>query len=321
MQDVNLSRYQHSHDYAPDRGAAERNTRRVIALTAVMMAVEILAGWGFHSMALLADGWHMGTHVAAFLITATAYAMARRLRSDQSFSFGTGKIDVLGGYTSAIILGIVAVLMAGESVLRLFRPLPIHYNESIAIGLCRPLRQHHQRPAAPAGPSTALPRGHGHSHALTATGGEDLNLRGGLPPRDRRRGDLDPRRSPPSWRENSSAGYGWIRPWAIVGSAVVGQWALGPSCATRARSFSTGPRRPTLTEEIRRAVGEGRGGGGRRPARLAGRGGPVRRDRVDRGSGAEVAGALPGALRRAQGTQARHGRDPPKRRSRRSGPS
>src|SRR5580698_5226738 len=123
------------HEYAPDRGTAERNTRRVIALTAVMMVVEILAGWRFHSMALLADGWHMGTHVAAFLIAAIAYALARRHKGDRSFSFGTGKIDVLGGYTSAVILGIVALFMVVESLQRLFEPLAINYNETIGIGL------------------------------------------------------------------------------------------------------------------------------------------------------------------------------------------
>jgi cation diffusion facilitator family transporter len=130
-----LSRYQKSHDCGPDRGTAEKNTRRVIALTAVMMAVEILAGWRYHSMALLADGWHMGTHVAAFGITALAYAMARRYRGSPSFSFGTGKFDVLGGYTSALILGIVAIFMAAESVLRFFSPLVINFNEAIGIGL------------------------------------------------------------------------------------------------------------------------------------------------------------------------------------------
>ena len=174
MPDEHLSRFRHTHDYAPDRGAAERNTRRVIALTAAMMVVEILAGWKFQSMALLADGWHMGTHVAAFLITATAYAMARRLKQDQSFSFGTGKVDVLGGYTSAIILGIVAVLMAGESVIRFFRPLQIHYNESIAIGLVglcvniasALLLKHDHGPG----------HSHGHDHQH-GKGGEDLNLK------------------------------------------------------------------------------------------------------------------------------------------------
>ena len=93
MQSEVLSRYRHSHDYVPDRGTAEeKNTaRRVIVLTAVMTVVEILAGWRFHSMALLADGWHMSTQVASFLITAIAYAMARRHKDDRSFSFGTGK--------------------------------------------------------------------------------------------------------------------------------------------------------------------------------------------------------------------------------------
>src|ERR1700679_475072 len=118
MEDKPLSCNLHSEDPNPDRDIAERNTRRVIALTAVMMTVEILAGWRFHSMALLADGWHMGTHGGAVLIAAMAYAVARGHKGDRSFAFGTGKIDVLGGYTSAVILGIVALFMAVESLQR-----------------------------------------------------------------------------------------------------------------------------------------------------------------------------------------------------------
>src|SRR5580658_9372891 len=176
MQSESLSRYRHSHEYVPDRSAAEKNTRRVIVLTAVMMVVEILAGWKFHSMALLADGWHMSTHVTAFLIAAIAYAMARRHREDASFSFGTGKIDVLGGYTSAIILGLVAAFMAGESVLRFFSPLPIHYNESIiigSVGLCvnvaSALLLKHDH-------GHGHERSHGHAHHHGADG-EDINLK------------------------------------------------------------------------------------------------------------------------------------------------
>src|SRR4029453_18543856 len=102
-------------------------------ITAAMMVVEIAVGLMSHSMALLADGWHMSTHVIAFLITAAAYHFARTQSRNARFSFGTGKVGVLGGFTSAVVLAIVAFLMAGESIHRLFVPLEIHFNEAIGI--------------------------------------------------------------------------------------------------------------------------------------------------------------------------------------------
>src|SRR5947199_10746335 len=127
------SRFRQTHDFVPDFSKAERRTRIVIAITAVMMVLEITVGLMSHSMALLADGWHMSTHVTAFLITAVAYYLARRHASNVRFSFGTGKIGVLGGFASAVVLSVVALLMAGESVRRLFVPLTIHFNEAIGI--------------------------------------------------------------------------------------------------------------------------------------------------------------------------------------------
>ena len=127
------SRFRHSHDFVSDFTKSERRTRIVIAITGVMMVVEITAGLLSHSMALLADGWHMSTHVTAFLITAIAYYFTRRHSSNEQFSFGTGKIGVLGGFASAIVLSVVALLMAGESTRRLFAPLTIHFNEAIGI--------------------------------------------------------------------------------------------------------------------------------------------------------------------------------------------
>ncbi|MFN2541896.1 MAG: cation diffusion facilitator family transporter [Chthoniobacterales bacterium] len=121
------------HDFVPDFSKAERRTRMVIGITAVMMVVEIAVGLMSHSMALLVDGWHMSTHVMAFLITAIAYSFARRHAANERFSFGTGKIGVLGGFTSAVVLAIVAFLMAGESLHRLFVPLTIHFDEAIGI--------------------------------------------------------------------------------------------------------------------------------------------------------------------------------------------
>jgi cation diffusion facilitator family transporter len=133
MHRIDHSRFLKAHDFVPDFSHAERRTRIVIGITAVMMVVEIVVGLMSHSMALLADGWHMSTHVIAFLITAVAYYFARTQAGDARFSFGTGKIGVLGGFTSAVVLSIVAFLMAGESVHRLFVPLEIHFNEAIGI--------------------------------------------------------------------------------------------------------------------------------------------------------------------------------------------
>src|SRR5436305_1290055 len=133
MRQTNHSRFRKAHDFVPDFSHAERRTRIVIGITAVMMVVEIAVGLMSRSMALLADGWHMSTHVIAFVITAAAYYLARKHASNVRFSFGTGKIGVLGGFTSAVVLSIVAFLMAGESVHRIFVPLSIHFNEAIGI--------------------------------------------------------------------------------------------------------------------------------------------------------------------------------------------
>ena len=97
----------HHHFEEPNIGS-DRRTHNVMILTAVTMLAEIIAGTVFGSMALLADGWHMGTHVAAFAITLFAYRYARCHAHTGQFSFGTGKVSVLGGYTSAVILVVVA---------------------------------------------------------------------------------------------------------------------------------------------------------------------------------------------------------------------
>jgi cation diffusion facilitator family transporter len=239
------------HDYSPDRGTAERNTRRVIALTAVMMAVEVTAGWRFHSMALLADGWHMGTHVAAFLIAAFAYAMARRHRGDRSYSFGTGKIDVLGGYTSAVILGIVALFMSVESLERLFEPLAIHYNESIGIGLvglCVNVAS-----------ALMLKHGHGHGHSHGHDHGhshghhpEDLNMKAAYVHviADAVTSIL----AISALLAGKYLRWVWMDPvMGIVGSVVVAQWSWGLLRDTSSILLDRTPE-TDLGDEIRRAV-------------------------------------------------------------------
>ena len=119
----NLQRWKHSHRFNLEDGHGERNTRRVIFLTLSMMIIEITAGYIFGSMALLADGWHMGTHAVALSITAFAYFYARKHSDDPNYSFGTGKVGVLGGFASAVVLAVIALLMGVESMQRLVSPV------------------------------------------------------------------------------------------------------------------------------------------------------------------------------------------------------
>lgn len=125
----------HSHVFDLHNPVAERRTRQVMWLTAVMMVVEIVAGTVFGSMALLADGWHMSSHALALGVSAGAYALARHFAHDTRFSFGTWKIEVLGGYTSAVFLVGVAAYMGFESVARLMHPAPIGFDQAIAVAV------------------------------------------------------------------------------------------------------------------------------------------------------------------------------------------
>ncbi|MCC7461758.1 MAG: CDF family Co(II)/Ni(II) efflux transporter DmeF [Gammaproteobacteria bacterium] len=125
----------HRHDYGDVNPLAEQRTRLVALITVAMMVAELAVGWWSHSMALLADGWHMGTHAVALGLSAAAYALARRLQRDDRFAFGTWKIEILGGYTSAIVLFGVAATMAWESVVRLLHPLRVAFDEAILVAL------------------------------------------------------------------------------------------------------------------------------------------------------------------------------------------
>ncbi len=135
MHTSNLNRWRHGHRYHVHNEKNERRTYLVIGITVAMMIVEIIAGWLTGSMALLADGWHMGTHAVALGITAFAYYYARRHADNPTYSFGTGKVGTLGGYTSAVALAIVALLMGAESIQRLLAPQPIRFNEAIGVAV------------------------------------------------------------------------------------------------------------------------------------------------------------------------------------------
>ena len=125
----------HVHVFDTSNPIAERRTRQVMWLTLVMMVVEIAAGTVLGSMALLADGWHMSSHALALGVSAGAYYLARRHAHDPRFAFGTWKIEVLGGYTSAVFLVGVAAYMGIESVSRLFNPAPIRFDEAIPVAI------------------------------------------------------------------------------------------------------------------------------------------------------------------------------------------
>jgi len=140
MHSHSINQWTHGHSFLGARHSQhERRAWSVVALTAAMMVVEIAGGTLFGSIALVADGWHMGTHVAALAIAGLAYLFARRHADDAKFSLGTGKFGELAAFGSAIILGLIALGIGYESAWRLFHPVAIHFQEAIpiaALGLC-----------------------------------------------------------------------------------------------------------------------------------------------------------------------------------------
>jgi len=154
----------HDHVFGQDRPRVGEGRTRIVALvTALTMVVEIAAGIAFGSMALLADGLHMASHAVALAVASFAYWYARRHARDARFSFGTGKVNALGGFTGAVMLSMFSALMAYESVRRLLDPVPIIFNQAILVATLGLLVN--------AGCAVILVRGSGHEH------GDDHNLR------------------------------------------------------------------------------------------------------------------------------------------------
>src|SRR4029079_12481877 len=124
----------HNHAFLGEHHAAnERRTWLAVGLTLVMMIAEIIGGTIYGSMALLADGWHMSTHAAALTIAGLAYRYARRHAHHPRFTFGTGKLGELAGFSSAVILAVVALFIGYECVNRILAPVAISFNEALAI--------------------------------------------------------------------------------------------------------------------------------------------------------------------------------------------
>jgi cation diffusion facilitator family transporter len=252
MHTLNRAQWQHSHNFLGDQGTAEKNTRRVILLTSAMMVVEVVAGLHLHSMALFADGCHMSTHVAAFLITAWAYVVTRQNAGNRLYSFGTGKVGVLGAYTSAIILAGIAFFMLVESVKRLFEPLVIHYNQAIgiaAVGLMVNLASafllkgshHHGHETG----AHAEPHSHPHEH--------DINLKSAYLHvlADAATSVL----AIIALTAGKLWGAAWLDPvMGIVGCGVISQWAYGLIRQTQIILLDKEPEDSDLNQEIHKAI-------------------------------------------------------------------
>jgi cation diffusion facilitator family transporter len=253
MHTTKIEQRKHSHDYCGSFDRAEKKTRRVLGLTAIMMVVEIVGGLKLNSMALFADGWHMATHVAAFFITVAAYSFARRHAKNARYSFGTGKAGVLGAFTSAIVLGAIAVFMVVESVNRLLHPVAIHFNEAIlvaAVGLVVNVvsawllkdeeHEHHGHV-------------HGHEHSRGGSHKHDLNLRAAYA--HVIADALTSLLAIGALTGGKFLGYTWLDPiMGIVGSGVIAQWAYSLVRDTSGILLDEEPEGSDLNAEIRKAI-------------------------------------------------------------------
>jgi cation diffusion facilitator family transporter len=271
-----VDEWTHNHAFLGAYHAAhERRTWSVVALTAFMMIAEITGGTLFGSIALVADGWHMGTHVAALAIAGLAYLLARRHADDQRFSMGTGKFGELAAFSSAIILGMIALGIAYESVMRLTSPIAIHFREAIpiaALGLCVNiasawlLRDEHDH-AHGHGHGGALAyhdadhnhdhaydhdHDHDHDHEAQGAGGHDINLRAAYVHvlADALMSILT----------IAGLGIAWKLDWnfidplvGLVGSAVIASWALNLLRSAGGVLLDTVPD-PDLTQSIRSRI-------------------------------------------------------------------
>jgi cation diffusion facilitator family transporter len=229
-----LEPWQHAHGYgAETQGEGERRTRWVVALTLAMMAGEIAAGTLFGSMALLADGWHMGTHAAALGVAVFAYRYARRHAGDARYTFGTGKVGALGGFASAVGLAVVALLVLVESAQRLASPVSIRFDEAIAVALLGLavnlgsaflLRGEHDHGHSPGHEREHSPA-HGHGpHA--ARSHRDHNLRAAY--LHVLADALTSVLALVALVAGRSLGWTWMDPvMGIVGSAVIARWSWG----------------------------------------------------------------------------------------------
>lgn len=261
MSAIDISAHTHGHNFLGSNH--QRNERRVwlvIALTASMMVVEIAAGTFYGSMALVADGWHMSTHAGAMMITALTYLYARRHVGDPRFTFGTGKLGDLGGFASAIVLALIALLIGWESLMRLASPVEISFDQAIAVAgigllvnlicawLLKDDRSHHHHG-----------HGHGHHHA---SGAHDHDHHDHAPDNNLRAAYLhvlaDALTSVlaiVALLAGRSYGWHWADPvMGIVGAMVIARWSWGLIRDSGAVLLDRTPNDEDLPGEIREAL-------------------------------------------------------------------
>ena len=231
MHETNLAAWEHGHSFGLDRPQpGERRTLIVAVLTAATMVVEVAAGLAFGSMALLADGLHMASHAVALSLAVLAYVYCRRHAGDPRFAFGTGKVNSLGGYTSALLLAGFAIYMAVESVARLMVPVPISFDGAIVVAFVGLivngvsvfiLDVRHSTPVHDAEAHLHGQEGHGHSHAH-----QDHNLRGAY--LHVLADTLTSLLAIVALFSGKYLGMVWMDPaMGIVGACLVGRWAYG----------------------------------------------------------------------------------------------
>ena len=257
----------HGHVFlGTDHRRNERRTWLVIGITATMMVVEIAAGSIYGSMALIADGWHMSTHAAAMLIAALAYMFARRNAHNPRFSFGTGKLGDLAAFGSAVVLALIALLIGWESVLRLYSPVAINFQQAIIVAvvglgvnlLCAWLLRddhahhgHHHH-----GDNHGHAHDHhddGHDHAPHRHHAGDNNLRAAY--LHVLADALTSVLAIAALVLGSLYGWNWLDPtMGIVGGLVIARWSWGLIRDTGAVLLDYVPEDESLPEEIREAI-------------------------------------------------------------------
>jgi cation diffusion facilitator family transporter len=254
MADNSVNPWKHDHTFGQDeKRPGEVRTLIVVVLTAATMVLEIVAGLAYGSMALLADGLHMGSHATALAIAMVAYVYARKFARDERFAFGTGKVNSLAGYTGAILLAVFALLMAWESVDRLVEPVPIAFDQALLVAVVGLLvnglsvwilgiesgHAHERRRAEDAGETR-----HHHEH--------DHNLRSAY--LHVLADALTSLLAIFALLAGKHLGWNWLDPvMGIVGALLVARWSLGLLRTTsRVLLDRQGPER--LRESIRRSI-------------------------------------------------------------------
>jgi cation diffusion facilitator family transporter len=264
MHAVELSKWQHDHRFDSGNESGQRGTTIVAWITVVMMVAEIAVGLTSNSMALLADGFHMSSHAVAIGLSAFAYAAARKHANDGRFAFGTWKMEILGGFASAVFLLGVVALMAYGSIERLFSPAPIHYKDAIliacvglAVNIVSALilgNAHHQ------GHDHGHSHSHHHGHAAAedahhGTEHQDLNLKSAYihVMADAATSVLAIAALFGGWM----FGWSWLDPViGLLGAVVVALWAKRLLADTSAVLLDREMDHPVV-DEIREAIVEG----------------------------------------------------------------